>query len=274
MTDCMKARANEWLERYVDGTLPDEEAGKFEEHYFSCPVCLSEVEALQSVREQLNRNPIPIRPVRRLFAWPVLTVSFGAVAAALVAGVITLHMIEHPSGPVQQNAVQAPNAAVKPAAPTPPPQIAESHVPADLAHLADLRMPEYHVSTLRGADEASAFDGAMKIYAAGNCADAVSQLARVDQQSPDFLAARFYLGTCQMHDGHLDAASRTLRQVAAAGDSPQQEAALYYLAQIALKQSDAAGARKNLNKVISLHGDLEHRARAELAQVPTGPTGR
>jgi TolA-binding protein len=270
MSDCMEARANEWLERYVDGTLPDEEAGKFEEHYFNCSVCLAEIEALQSVREQLTRNPIPIRPARRVLSWPVLTVSFGALAATLVAGVITLRMVEHPSGPAQPNAgLSQPRPAVQPAAPTNPPQVAENQAPDDLAHLADLRLPGYHVSTLRGAGEVSAFDSAMKLYAAGNCAEAVSALAGVDQQSPDFLAARFYAGACQMHNGNLAAASRTLHQVADAGDSPQQESALYYLAQIALKQSDAAAAHKNLEKVVSLHGDLEHRARTELAQLPS-----
>ena len=49
----------------------------------------------------------------------------------------------------------------------------------------------------------------------------------------DALSAQFYSGVCQMKLNQLDAAAATLGQVAGKGDSPQQEAALYYLAQIA-----------------------------------------
>jgi hypothetical protein len=52
-----------------------------------------------------------------------------------------------------------------------------------------------------------------------------------------------------------------------AGDSPQQEAAFYYLAQIALADNDATAARHYLSQTISLHGDFEKRAHAELNQL-------
>jgi len=70
-----------------------------------------------------------------------------------------------------------------------------------------------------------------------------------------------------MKDSNLPAATKTLRSVADAGDSPQQEAALYYLAQVALAGNDATTARHFLARTISLHGDFEGRARAQLSQI-------
>ena len=71
-----------------------------------------------------------------------------------------------------------------------------------------------------------------------------------------------------MHAGKLATAESTLRHVAAAGDSPQQEAAWYYLAQIALARSDAETARRDLGRVVALHGDFEQAANTQLKQIP------
>jgi len=49
-----------------------------------------------------------------------------------------------------------------------------------------------------------------------------------------------------MHQGDLDGAAKSLRGVSGAGDSPEQEAALYYQAQIWLARNDAASAQKFL----------------------------
>jgi hypothetical protein len=65
-----------------------------------------------------------------------------------------------------------------------------------------------------------------------------------------------------------------LRSVAEAGDSPQQEAALYYLAQIALAENDIPTARHNLSLVISIRGDFENRARAQLVHLSQGDAGK
>jgi predicted Zn-dependent protease len=108
----------------------------------------------------------------------------------------------------------------------------------------------------------------MKLYSAGNCTAAVQALAHVRANSSDALAAQFYTGVCSMHMGMLDSADSTLRRVAAAGDSPQEEDAWYYLAQIALARSAAAPARQDLEKVIALHGDLERAAKKQLGQIP------
>jgi uncharacterized protein HemY len=107
----------------------------------------------------------------------------------------------------------------------------------------------------------------MKAYARKDCPSAVRDLAQVPANDEDSLAARFFNGVCQMRDGDLGAASRSLESVANAGDSPQQEAALYYLAQVALERNDADAARRYLAHTVSLHGDFESRARAELTNI-------
>jgi Flp pilus assembly protein TadD len=109
----------------------------------------------------------------------------------------------------------------------------------------------------------------MKAYNAHDCPTAIKTLALVPAKDEDSLAARFYSGVCQMRDGNLPSASQSLHRIADAGDSPQQEAALYYLAQIALAQNDPTTARHYLARTISLHGDFERRARSELKKVRT-----
>ena len=105
----------------------------------------------------------------------------------------------------------------------------------------------------------------MKAYTAGDCRSALYILSRVPASSSNALAAQFYSGVCQMHLDNLPAATVTLRHVAAAGDSPQQEAAFYYLAQIALARNDAPSARQNLDRTLALHGEFEQRARRQSA---------
>ena len=67
--------------------------------------------------------------------------------------------------------------------------------------------------------------------------NAVTELSRVPAADRDSLAARFFGGICQMHQGDLDGAAKSLRGVSGAGDSPEQEAALYYQAQIWLART-------------------------------------
>jgi hypothetical protein len=255
MTDCIGAPAREWLERYVDGTLPDAEAQQFEEHYFECSVCLTELQALQAARKQLEQHPVSAPPRRRVLSWPVL-VSFGAMAAALLIGYLTVRTLRHPE-PAGTLAVAPPTKSNE-----------AGQAAQQIAQLADLQLPVYRVATLRDGSEGTAFERGMKQYAAGDCTGARRTLAKVDAQGPDGLAAQFYSGVCAMHAGDFTGASSLLRSVASTGDSPEQESAWYYLAQISLARSDAADARQELDHVLSLHGDLEDQARKQLAQLP------
>jgi hypothetical protein len=270
MTNCIGAPARQWLEQYVEGTLPEDEAQKFEDHYFECPSCLGELEAVQAAQGALRHNPISVTPPKRVFPWPILPamVGFGALAATLIVGLITFRMVGHVGQPAGNVAVAPPPAhqSVPNSA-----QPNEAQPTVQIAELADLRLPDYHPSVLRGEQEDTAFERGMKKYVAGDCAGAAKTLARVDQDGPDGLAARFYSGVCRMNAGDLSGAASALHRVASGGDSPYQESAYYYLAQIALAQANAAEARRDLNDVVSLRGDLEHQARRQLAQIPSAP---
>jgi tetratricopeptide (TPR) repeat protein len=265
MTHCTGTLADRSLEQYIQGTLPESEAQQFEEHYFDCPECLRQVEALQAVALKLGsqtrkaaKAPIP---------WPVRVGSIAAIAAMLVVGFFGFRASHRTGGQTLATAPMTPQAA-------PPSQAAPLSHPATpslasaaVSRLADLALPAFQAPNLRGQNGDLHFDEGMKAYTNQDYAGAIKALSQVPAQDPDALAATFYSGVCQMHEGDLGAASRTLQGVADAGDSPQQEAAFYYLAQVALARNDAAAARHYLAHTVSLHGDFEQRAHAELIQV-------
>jgi tetratricopeptide (TPR) repeat protein len=164
---------------------------------------------------------------------------------------------------VSQNQPKLPQQTQKPAA-----QPARtSAVPARFSQLADLTLPAYFASNLRGENINTRFEAGMKEYVSGNCRDAITALAQVSAESTQARAAEFYSGACQIRLGNYASASEILRKVADAGNSPQQEAAFYSLAQIALTDNDPATARAYLSRTISLRGDLEERARAQDRQI-------
>ena len=278
MTQCTGTPAEQWLEAYMQGTLPEAKAQKFEQHYFDCPVCLARVERLEAVARQLGRRPMKERkppiawPVLGWagLAWPVRAFALSAIAALLVIGFFGVRRFNRPSEP---------NGALARAVPLPQPAPHSQPAPPTLAalavsRLADLTLPAFQANNLRGSSVDTHFEAGMNAYATGNCAVAVKDLSQVAPQDEDALAASFYSGICRMHMGDLPAASATLRKVAGAGESAQQEAALYYLAQIALSGNDAVTARRYLSRTIALHGDFERRASVELAALPADAGGR
>jgi anti-sigma factor RsiW len=262
MSNCTGRPADEWLEQYLQGTLPAHEQEQFEEHYFDCPVCLARVQALQAAQIQLGRHPVSTLIRKSPIAWPIRVTT---IAAMLLIGFIGYRIVSHqasgpgtaanPTLPATQAATTAPQNSTPPASP-------------NLSQLADLTPPAYRPSNLRGTAEDSAFAAGMKAYSQGDCPRAVSSLSAVRAPDGDSLAASFYTGVCLMHEQKLSAAQDKLRQVAAAGDSPEQEAALYYLAQVELARNDTTAASRALGLTVALHGDFERRARIELATLP------
>jgi hypothetical protein len=264
MTNCTRKPAEEYVESYLQGTLAEVEAQNFEEHYFDCPICLAQVEALQTVTHALRNEPRI--PLKAPIPWPIRIGAFGAIAALLFLGFLefrTRHQVPQvsvASGPVAPNPSAQPTQPTVPAKPTSP-------APSALSSLADMTLPAFQAPNLRGQSGNPQFESGMKAYSSHECPLAIKTLAMVPATDEDSLAARFYSGVCQMHDGDLAPASKTLLGVADAGDSPQQEAALYYLAQIALARNDPSSARQFLTRTISLRGDFERRARSELIKM-------
>jgi hypothetical protein len=197
------------------------------------------------------------------FAAPIRFAVLGAIAAMLVVGFFAFRDRRQTRQPA---VAVAPASQASPSATPKPPSITT----ASISHLADLTLPAFRAPNLRGASGNPQFEAGMKAYSSHDCPSAVKTLVQVPSEDEDSLAARFYSGVCRMHEGDLAGASKSLRGVADAGDSPQQEAAFYFLAQIALAGNDSTTARHYLSRTISLHGDLEQRARAELAKVREG----
>jgi hypothetical protein len=261
MTQCTEALIDEYLERYIQGTLPEREAQKFEEHFFDCPECLAQVEALQAVTLKLGSQPR--KTAKTPIPWPIRAGALAAMAAMLILGIWGLRDMHRPTAPTVAN---------NSAAPIPLPRQSPQSAPASAAssallRLADLTLPTFQMPNLRGQSGDPHFIAGMKAYTRQDCLSAVQALSQVPVQDEDSLAGQFYIGVCQIHLDNLNSAAATLKRVANAGDSPQQEAAFYYLAQIALERNDATNGRLYLTRTISLHGDFERRARTEISQL-------
>jgi hypothetical protein len=256
--------------QYFEGTLTESEGARLEEHYFSCPVCLNIMRTLQTAAEEFALMPVVSVPAKRwsLPGWPVLVWSTAAVGAMLLIGIFAFRNFEpRPSQPAVVLNQRTPS--IQPAAPPPPePVPPASH--ASLvrpSELADLTLPVSLIPTLRGEKQDVRFLEGMKEYAKGNCDGAVKALLKVPAEDAEARTAAFYAGACRMHLGDYASASALLHKVADVENAPRQEAALYLLAQVALAENDPAAAHVYLERVLSLRGDLESKARAEQRRI-------
>jgi hypothetical protein len=263
MNPCDRAPAIENAAQYIEGSLSQLDAERFEDHYWNCPACLAYLQALEAVSDELAREPLPqiapAPPPRRVLAWPVPAWALGAIAATAVLAVIGIRTLE----PHQQNPQRAQIAPVVSPQNPPSPQVPSLPVQQAASQLADLTLPAFAAPTLRGAAVDAHFEQGMAAYSHGDCNSALTALANVPAQDKQQRKAEFYSALCRMHDGDLAAAEAGLRKVVEAGDSLQLESALYYLAQIHLAQNDPAEAHRYLARVVSLQGDMEKRARLQ-----------
>lgn len=307
MTKCIGSPAQEMAEQYLAGGLPEEEAERFEDHYFGCDLCHEHLLTLKEIREAMIREPIaivaaPAEPARvaprpgfraRMLAFPVPLAVLASIAAALLVGAVLVGIQR--SSPVLQpghgaaNSMAAAKAQPQPAGGGSPGSISEASAPAksnganvpvararpaetELASLADLQLPGYQRPQLRGEEAANSdhaqFLSGMQAYAQGDCGSALGALAQVPTIAADGLAAKLYSGLCQLQGRELDGAQASLTAVVDAGDTPELETAEYFLAQTRLLRGDAQGAKDWLSKTIALHGDYEERAQKQVALLP------
>jgi len=264
MTHCSGAPAEHLALAYLEGDLSPEEMNQFEDHFFDCQVCHSQLQALQALQAQLatHTHAQPHKPVgwlQRLFSSPLLRPQLALPGFALACGIVALaFVLSRPS--------HHPAVATAPAVPAPAGTASASPAPAatpSAAALADLALPAFQFAHLRGDDNDSAFDTAMLAYQQHDCAAAIRALAHIPASSRNATAARFYSGACQLSVGHYDQATALLSPVADDSDSPQQEYARYELAQLALARNNPALAHTWLTRTIALQGDLESRARRQ-----------
>src|SRR5262245_174058 len=95
--DCDQVTREEVAQRYLLGSLGEDDREAFERHYFDCERCLEELQMLEGVRDELVRAPERERPIRqRLRIW----LPAAAVAAVLVLAVTAiLRKSEEPATP-------------------------------------------------------------------------------------------------------------------------------------------------------------------------------
>ncbi len=264
MTTCSGLPADQCAEDYLLGALSEAESAAFEDHYFGCAECLDRLESLRAVRDQLRAHPVEIK--RAPIPWPYRLGAIAAIAATLIAAVIVYRNYNPVKQPSQASTV-SPQGSSNPSQTGAGAKDQPSLIARTAANLADLNLPAYHAFKLRGSAADPAYEKGMKAYGSQGCPEARKYLAQVP--SGEFSTpARFYTGVCLMHEGDLDGAVASLQKVADDKASPHREAALYYLAQVALAQARIATGRAKLEETIALRGDFEGRARAELAKLP------
>jgi len=118
-------------------------------------------------------------------------------------------------------------------------------------------------------DGSAAFRQAMQPYSKGDYQDAIAPLRAIAEKQPDFAAARYYLGICQLSVGDRPAGLRELRAVIALGATPYLEGARFFLAKGLLGAGDPAGARNEFERVIALDGDFKQFAQVLLSEIAT-----
>ncbi len=57
--DCPLRSGHDFAEAYVAGTMPEAEQDAYEQHFFSCSLCLSQVQTLQALADRLREQPAP-----------------------------------------------------------------------------------------------------------------------------------------------------------------------------------------------------------------------
>jgi len=304
MTECNGGPVEELGALYITGQLSDEEAARFEDHYFACDQCHELLLVLRQIQEGLQEEvtrearleaattpPQPLRIVSRrpekspaghLHRRPPLQIAvWGTLAAALLV-VCIIALVRFATGSLVRNDSSIATAAGPRPVPVQPVQpkgkISQQPAPSadqQLASLADLRMPIYQPEALRDSAASSsqhnALNSGLKSYAGGDCNSALNQFKLVVDAAPDNSAdavtANFYSGLCRLKSHDLLTAETHFEKTIAAGESPQLEAAEYFLAQTLILKSDAASARNWLRKTIALHGDYQQRAEAQLTRL-------
>lgn len=249
---CEAILENEIATRYLRGELSEPDRDTYETHYFECERCFAELEALRLAQGELVRQASSIRAEaigtpRR--AWNWMWIAGPALAGAAFVGLL---LMRPPAALVVEQAKQPPPMA-QPSTGTPNPLLA----------LANYEAPTYQQSYLRGTNTTPEFQQAMAAYQARNWAEALAQL-KVAGEDPRTL---FFRAACELLTGDAANAKSHATRVIAAGETPYLEESYYLRAKAHLLSLDEKAAAGDLEKLASLHGDWEMRARQLLVQL-------
>jgi tetratricopeptide (TPR) repeat protein len=273
----------ETASHYVSGALTEAEQAEFEAHFFECPRCLAEVQALQAARDVLasrgDRGAAtpPHRPRQgSSFIWALAAAA--SLGFALVAWTVLSQRGATDTGTVATRTPPTP-ATAPPAASSTPPSVAptppastpssarpgETATPALLRELALVVAPPFARLATRGEQPPTTdtLADAMTQYAAGRYDLAADKLRDVIRDARDTAAAtqgRFFLGVCALKLERYAEAQAALEQTAASDTPPYADEAHFYLAKAAIATGDLDRARRELRIAIDREAGPEGEA--------------
>jgi|SRR5215471_3318286 len=234
--NCNECDERQIPERYLRGQLTDSERDDFEEHYFECASCFSELQTKLELRDELLRQPIAPTHERAGFfshawAWPLTSAALAlfAVGSWWYSG--RKPPIEHPAVSSQQ-----PNNPELRQLPSQPEPL--------LNELARVQPLPYKPAVLRGVEDQAheEFDQAMQLYSKGEYKKAIPGLRTAVNDSPQTARFGLYLGVCYLLSGQTDSAIESLRRVITLDDLLYAEPAHFYLAKAYLQKKDVEAA--------------------------------
>lgn len=263
--NCREVEEREILERYVLERLTEPERDEFEEHYFECASCFSQLQTALTVQAELRHQPpAPAHAggvlLRRVWAW---TPAFATLALLLVVAIWWYSARKHASSQQVSSSRTIANPAVS----------GQSHPPlpaaASLEQLARVEPPPYSAVVLRGAEDEAheSFRKAMQYYSKGDYAKAIPSLRAAVKASPRTASFNFYLGACYLLTHQTDPAIESFGKIISLGDPAYSEQAHFYLAKAYLQKKDVSAAEDELRTTVGLGGSRAAEASEILRQL-------
>ena len=252
--DCRRIEEQEMIERYLDGTLPDTEVEAFEEHYFGCQHCFSELQLRHAAALELASQPAPKASrtavkVRSFYSWAL------AAAAVLVLAITGVWIAR------QRSRVDStPSTAVL--------QNTDQKLFEELARIEEA--PSYLQATIRGGTEGPAqekFRQGMQLYQQGKYAEAVPYLRSAAESDPELFPRKFYLGITLLMTNQNDEAIQNLLSLVKSSSNPYLEESHWYLAKACFRKKDIKSGKEQLEAVAGLNGPHAPEARRLLERL-------
>lgn len=256
--DCKQVTKQDVLERYLLDQLTEPERDQFEQHYFECESCFSQLQTALTVQSQLHRYPSTQANMRGTFAWrmwswtPALVTAVALLVIATWWYSVRRHAVQQVVVPSQGSQPQSAN----PRAST-------------LEELALVDPPPYSAISFRGVEDQAhhQFDLAMQNYSKAEYARAIPGLRTAVRADPQVLSFNFYLAASYLLTGQTDSAIEFFRKTISLGDPSYSEQSHFYLAKAYLKKQDVSRAQEELRSAMGFHGSKEAEATQILLQL-------
>src|SRR5207244_3597262 len=99
---CGLERREELVDGYATGRLGEDDAARFEEHFFGCDACWAELERARAIRSAFARIPVSTARAetrRPRLLWPRLALAAAGLAAIAVLPLLRQRSVGRPPAP-------------------------------------------------------------------------------------------------------------------------------------------------------------------------------